>query len=129
MANAVRGLVPPQTLILPVPLHWLRMIKRRYNQSALLARALARQLDMAWAPDVLQRVRRTPSLDGLSHDERARALEDAIEVVVRKRHRIAARPVLLVDDVMTSGATLRACTKACLDAGAGPVRVVTLARA
>ncbi|WP_370399612.1 ComF family protein [Sulfitobacter sp. JB4-11] len=128
MANAVRDIAPPQSLIIPVPLHWQRMIRRRYNQSALLAKALAGRLQMSWAPDVLQRIRPTPSLDGLDRGQRSAALADAIAVHPRKRHRIAARPVLLVDDVMTSGATLRACTRACKAAGSGPVRVVTLAR-
>lgn len=128
MANAVRGIVAPEALIIPVPLHWQRMIKRRYNQSALLAKALATRLQMSWAPDVLQRVRPTPSLDGLNRDQRAQVLADAICVNPRRRHRIAARPVLLVDDVLTSGATLAACTRACTDAGAASVRVVTLAR-
>lgn len=128
MANAVGSLVPPEALIIPVPLHWQRMVKRRYNQSALLAKALAVRLQMSWAPDVLQRVRPTPSLDGLDRQQRAAALADAIRVHPRRRHRIAVRPVLLVDDVMTSGATLAACTEACKDAGAASVRVVTLAR-
>ena len=128
MTAALGTIVPVQALILPVPLHWRRMIRRRYNQSALLAKALARRMQLDWAPDVLQRVRPTPSLDGLNRIERAAALEDAIRVNPRRRHSIAARPVLLVDDVMTSGATLRACTQACLNAGSGPVQVVTLAR-
>lgn len=128
MANAVRDVVAEEALILPVPLHWQRMIKRRYNQSALLAKALAARLGLPWAPDVLQRVRPTPSLDGLNRVQRADVLADAIRVHPRRRHRIAARPVVLVDDVMTSGATLAACTRACLEAGAGPVKVVTLAR-
>lgn len=128
MAHALRDIVPKHALILPVPLHWHRMIRRRYNQSGLLAKALARRLQMDWAADVLQRVRSTPSLDGLNREQRATALMDAIRVNPRRRHRIVTRPVLLVDDVMTSGATLGACTLACKEAGAGPVQVVTLAR-
>ena len=128
MAQAVRELVPPNTVILPVPLHWRRMIRRRYNQSALLARALGAQLNLPVALDALQRVRATSSLDGMTRAERAATVADVVRVAPRRRHRIVARPVLLVDDVMTTGATLAVCTRACQSAGSGPVRVVTLAR-
>lgn len=128
LAHAAEGLLRPNTLIAPVPLHWHRMIKRRYNQSALLARALALRVEQPWCPDLLQRFRRTPSLDGLGREDRMIAVENAIRVHPRRRHRLIGRPVLLVDDVMTSGATLAACTRACLDAGSGPVNVVVLAR-
>lgn len=128
LANAVADVVTQNTLIAPVPLHWLRMIKRRYNQSALLAKALSNRIERPWSPDLLQRVRRTQTLDGLGRSERIAAVENAIRVHPLRRHRLIGRPVLLVDDVMTSGATLAACTQACLDAGSGPVNVVTLAR-
>jgi ComF family protein len=128
LANAVADVVTQNTLIAPVPLHWLRMIKRRYNQSALLAKALSNRIERPWSPDLLQRVRRTQTLDGLGRSERIAAVENAIRVHPLRRHRLIGRPVLLVDDVMTSGATLAACAQACLDAGSGPVNVVTLAR-
>ena len=128
MVNALQGILPENTLIAPVPLHWTRMIKRRYNQSALLAKALSARTRHAWCPDLLQRYRQTKSLDGLSRQERHDMLQDAIRIHPKRRHRLIDRPVLLVDDVMTSGATLTASTHACLEAGSGPVRVVTLAR-
>jgi ComF family protein len=128
MAQSVPDLLTEQTLIAPVPLHWQRMIKRRYNQSALLAKSLSQRVDLPWAPDLLQRYRRTRSLDDLTRVEREAIVENAIRVHPRRRHRLIGRPLLLVDDVMTSGATLAACTRACLDAGSGPVCVVTLAR-
>lgn len=128
MANAVRDTLPKNTLIAPVPLHWLRMMRRRYNQSALLAKALSDRVGYGWCPDLLQRFRHTKSLDGLGRQERHEMLRNAIRVHPKRRHRLIGRPILLVDDVMTSGATLTAATKACLDAGSGPVRVVTLAR-
>lgn len=129
MAQAIRGLLQENTLIVPIPLHWMRLLKRRYNQSALLAKALARETGMAWSPDALMRYRRTTSLDGLGREERFAAVENAIKVHPKRQHRIVGRPVLLVDDVMTSGATLTAATEALLREGSGPVRVVTLARA
>lgn len=128
MAHALGQLVPKNALVVPIPLHWMRMIKRRYNQSALLAQALARQMSLACGPDILQRPKATKTLDGLGRVARQEMLQDAICVNPKLRHRIVARPVLLVDDVMTSGATLSAATAALQQAGAGPVRVVTLAR-
>ena len=128
MANVVQSIAPQNALIAPVPLHWLRLMKRRYNQSALLAKALSARLEKEWCPDLLQRVQRTKSLDGLGSQERFQMLENSIRVHPKRRHRLAGRPILLVDDVMTSGATLTAAAQACLDAGSGPVRVVTLAR-
>ena len=128
MAQAAQGLLPDTALIAPVPLHWRRLLKRRYNQSALLAKALSAETGRSWCPDLLQRVRHTPSLDGLGRAERYSVLQEAIAVHPRRRHRIIMRPVILVDDVFTSGATLTACTKACLAAGSGPVFVLALAR-
>ena len=128
LAQAAQGILPEQALIAPVPLHWRRLLKRRYNQSALLAKALAGQTGHSWCPDLLQRTRHTPSLDGLSRAERFDVLQKAICVHPRRRHRIMRRPVILVDDVLTSGATLTACTEACIAAGSGPVFVLALAR-
>ncbi len=129
MANAMRGMLEPDTIVMPVPLHWSRLLKRRYNQSALLAKHVSRLSGHDYCPDALLRYRRTASLDGMSHDERYNTLEKAIRVHPRRAHLVTGRPVLLVDDVLTSGATLSAATQACLDAGSGDVRIVTLARA
>ncbi|QFT58209.1 DNA utilization protein GntX [Sulfitobacter sp. THAF37] len=128
MAAAAQPLLREDTLIVPVPLHWRRMASRRYNQSALLARAIARESARTWCPDLLQRHRATPSLDGLGREARFDALQDAIRLNPARRTMVRSRPVLLVDDVMTSGATLAAATAACLAAGSGQVCVVTLAR-
>lgn len=129
LAWAARPLLADDTLIAPVPLHWLRLLKRRFNQSAALAAALARETDTAHCPDLLIRPRATPNLGGMGRAARFAALEGAIRVHPRRAHRIAGRPVLLVDDVMTSGATLAVAAQACLGAGARDVSVVVLARA
>lgn len=128
MARAARPILQDNMLIAPVPLHWLRMLKRRFNQSALLANALAEEVGMKCCPDLLQRPRRTVPLEGKTREERFETLADAIVVHPKRRRRMIGRQVLLVDDVMTSGATLAAASKACLNAGAAGVSVVTLAR-
>lgn len=129
MHMCVQPLITDRTLIVPVPLHWLRLAKRRYNQSALIARHLSNLTGCDWCADLLERPRRTPSLDGKNRDERAALLDGAIRLNPRRRHRIAGRQVLLVDDVMTTGATLAACTDACHANGADQVCVTVLARA
>ncbi|MCX7565926.1 ComF family protein [Sulfitobacter sp. F26169L] len=129
MANMMRGVDASDMVVVPVPLHWSRLLKRRYNQSALLARAVAQNMELAWCPDALVRVRRTSSLEGLSREARFRTLENAIRPHPKRGRILNGKPVLLIDDVMTTGATLIACAHACLEAGSGPVRVLTLARA
>lgn len=128
MARAVAPILRPDTLILPIPLHLRRHLKRRYNQSALLAEGLAAQMSCDWAPDFLVRRVATPSLDGRSRADRFALLDGVIAVNPSHAARVAGRSVLLVDDVMTSGATLCGATIACFDAGAAEVRVCVLAR-
>ncbi len=129
MRPAIKKLVPQSALLAPVPLHWTRLAKRRYNQSALIAQQLSKVTGLDWCPDLLERRQRTPSLDGKTAAERADILADAIQVSPRRRHRIQNRVVLLIDDVMTTGATLAACTRACRASGADQVCVSVLARA
>jgi len=128
LARAARPMLQNRTLIAPVPLHWTRLLRRRYNQAALLARALATETGAELCPDLLVRHRRTPMLDHSTAQERERTLSGAISAHPRRRRRMAGRPVLLVDDVMTSGATLSACAAACHAAGAQSVDVLVLAR-
>ncbi|HCJ00010.1 ComF family protein [Sulfitobacter pontiacus] len=128
MARVIAPFVTPDTLVVPVPLHYARLWKRRFNQSALLARTLAREHKLGWCPDALRRVRRTAALEGKGRRERFAHLDGAITAHPRRADLLRDRPVLLVDDVMTSGATLQASARACLDARAGPICVVTLAR-
>lgn len=128
MARAARPLLQDNMLIVPVPLHWTRLLKRRFNQSALLAQALSKQVELPYCPDVLVRHRRTKPLEGLGPNQRFEMMDSAISVHPKRRHMIVGRPVLLVDDVLTSGATLSAAASACLDAGASKVSVLALAR-
>jgi predicted amidophosphoribosyltransferase len=128
MKRAAKPLLRENMLVAPVPLHWSRFLKRKYNQSALLAQKLARELGLGYCPDLLQRPRATGTMEGLSLPRRFARMQDAITVHPRRAPQMTGRPVLLVDDVMTSGATLSACAEACLVANASEVCVVTLAR-
>lgn len=128
MAAAGRGLLAECDLILPVPLHRGRLWRRRYNQSALLARALGRLAGRPVRLDLLERRRATPSLGHHGRVERRRILAGAIAVAAGRAGELQGRRVLLVDDVLTSGATVAACCRALLRAGAAGVEVLTLAR-
>ena len=128
LARAARPLLRDRMIIAPVPLHRTRLLRRRYNQSALLVQALARETVLPYCPDLLIRTQRTETQDGKSVEARQTNLDGAISVHLGRRHRLAGRPVLIVDDVMTSGATFAACTEAALAGGATQVFVLALAR-
>ena len=127
--GASQKILEPDMLIAPVPIHWLRMLKRRYNQSAVLAQAFANETGLAYAPDLFSRPVRTRSQDGLTVAERQVNLANAITVNPKRRRRLIGRKVLIIDDVMTTGATLNAAAGAALAAGAHEVRIAALARA
>ena len=131
MATMIAARLPPcaaATLVIPVPLHRVRLWFRGFNQAGLLARELAARTGLAWLPDGLVRTRRTPKLGGLGRGERRELLDGAIAVPRSARDRIAGASVLLVDDVMTSGATAEACARALRKAGAPSVRVACFSR-
>lgn len=128
MHRAAAPILRPGMIVAPVPLHWLRLLRRRYNQSALVSAAFARLASLDHIPDLLIRPRRTPTQDGRDRDGRFRNVTGAIRTHPRHKAQIQGRDVLLIDDVMTSGATLAACAEACLAAGATRVSVCVLAR-
>lgn len=129
MLRAARPLLKPDTLIVPIPLHWRRLLERRYNQSALLSRALARLSGYEHCPDLLQRHRRTPSQEGHDKEARFQNLEGSMRLSRTGRRRAKGRHILLVDDVMTSGATFSAAAEACLAGGAAQISTLSLSRA
>ncbi len=128
MAQRVRDIAVEPAVLVPVPLHWTRLARRRYNQSAVLAQGMARQLGWPLCLDALQRPKRTRALEGHSRDARFAQLSGAIVPHPKRLAQIAGQRVILVDDVMTSGATLAAGTEAAYQAGAENVSIVTLAR-
>jgi ComF family protein len=128
MGRAGAGLLERADILVPVPLHRARLFHRRYNQAALLAVLLARSVRRPVQPDGLVRLRATDSLDDKSPAERAEAVAGAFAVRPTRAGRIAGRTVLLIDDVMTSGATAIGCARALLDAGASAVDVLVAAR-
>ncbi len=115
-------------LVVPVPLHRWRLWARGFNQSALLARAVARDHDGPLVVDALVRRRRTPMLGGMGRRERARILDGAITVHPRRRATLRGAKVVLVDDVLTSGATTDACMTALYAAGVEQVVLACFAR-
>lgn len=125
MARAGGELLAGADVIAPVPLHWRRLLKRRYNQSAELGRRLARVSGRPMVPDLLVRRRATPPQEGNRDARMANQLE---AFAVSRRHRVEGKAVLLVDDVMTTGATLSACADCLKAAGAARVDVLVLAR-
>jgi ComF family protein len=115
-------------LVVPVPLHRWRLWRRGYNQSALLAREVARQRGAKLEVDLLARRKPTPTLGGLGAKARTRALSGAIAVNTGRHHLLKGRRVVLVDDVLTSGATSAACVSALKRAGAEKVVIACFAR-
>lgn len=128
LARAGAELLEDADLIVPVPLHWTRLFARRYNQAALLSHALGRESGLPVLVDALERRRRTPPQGRLGRAGRDRNVRGAFAVPARRRARVEERRVLLVDDVLTTGATMEACARTLLAAGAAAVDALTLAR-
>jgi ComF family protein len=126
LARAGADLLPDIDMIVPVPLHRRRLFARRYNQSAVLALSLGKVAGRAVAVDALVRTRPTPTQGGL--DRRARAANVRGAIAARRPTRIKGRRVLVIDDVLTTGATVGVCVAALLRAGAVSVDILTLAR-
>jgi len=128
MAGAGRELLGDADALVPVPLHWRRLWARRFNQSAALAKAIGQVCGVPVVHDALKRVKATPQQVGLSRNERALNVQGAFRVPENGKAHVASRRLVLVDDVLTSGATVDACARCLLRAGAANVDVLVLAR-
>ena len=128
MARAGDEVLHEVDALIPVPLHWTRLFQRRFNQSAELARAISRQKKVAVIDDALARVRATPPQVGLARDERAKNVHGAFSIEKTARSKVKGKRIVLIDDVLTTGATANACARVLRRAGATRIDVLTLAR-
>jgi ComF family protein len=128
MTRAGQKLLREADALVPVPLHWRRLWTRRANQSALLARAVSHEQGISVARAALKRVKATTQQVGLSQSERLTNVQGAFRVPADGRDEVAGRCLILIDDVLTSGATADACARALLRAGAKSVDVLVFAR-
>lgn len=128
MARAGHDLLEESDVIVPVPLHRWRFWRRRFNQSAELARVVAQLADKPFSPEALSRIRRTKQQVGLGSKARQRNVDGAFRVPDDFQITVRGRRVLLIDDVYTTGATVKAATRALLRGGADRVDVLTFSR-
>jgi ComF family protein len=128
MARAGAELLTDADALVPVPLHWTRLWQRRFNQSAGLARAVSAVARLPVWDYALARVRATPPQVGLARSERARNVAGAFRVPRATRSEVKDKKLVLIDDVLTSGATVDACAKALTRTGAARVDVLVLTR-
>ncbi|MFY9761139.1 MAG: ComF family protein [Xanthobacteraceae bacterium] len=128
ISHAGRELLAEADALVPVPLHWRRLWTRRFNQSAMLAAAISAQSGVPIATGVLKRVKPTAQQVGLSRTKRAANVQGAFRVPPEARGAVAGRRLVLVDDVLTSGAKVEGCARALLRAGAANVDVLIFAR-
>ena len=128
LAHAGREILKEADVLVPVPLHWRRNWARRFNQSAMLAAAISATSGVPIATGALKRVKATAQQVGLSRNERAANIQGAFRVPPPGKPAVVGRRLVLVDDVLTSGATVEGCARALLRAGAANVDVLIFAR-
>jgi ComF family protein len=128
MARAGAELLADADGLVPVPLHWVRLWQRRFNQSAMLARAISALSGVPVSDHILARAKATVPQVGLARSERARNVQGAFTVPKAARIDVKGRKLVVIDDVLTSGATVSACANVLRRAGASRVDVLVLAR-
>lgn len=127
MVRSGSELLTRDSLLVPVPLHWSRLVSRRFNQAADLAREIARESGGRFEPQLLRRHKRTRQQVGLSAKDRHRNVRTAFALDRKRTDAVPGRNVVLIDDVLTTGSTVAACTRRLLGAGAASVDVLTFA--
>lgn len=115
-------------LIVPVPLHRWRLLGRRYNQAALMGYALAKDIGVPFIPDALLRTRPTQSQGRMKAHEREKNVKKAFSLHPKRKDKMKDRNILLIDDVFTTGSTVKECVRVLLEGGAASVSILTLAR-
>ncbi len=128
MQRAGGAMLEGADLLVPVPLHWRRLLRRKFNQSALLAFALSKRTGIPCLPHMLQRVRYTKPQMRMKREERLKNVKRAFAVSPEAEKMLRNKIVVLIDDVVTTGATVNACAIALKQAGAREVRVLALAK-
>lgn len=123
-----REMIERSEIIIPVPLHRFRLLKRRYNQSAIMAKYISEQTDVAWTYNALIRNVATKTQGKMNFKDRRKNVSQAFQVPEKQRYMIEGKKVLLVDDVLTTGATINECTKTLLNADAAEVNILTIAK-
>jgi len=128
LSRTARGLIDEADAVAPVPLHPFRLLRRRYNQAAEIARPLAAMTGTPYLPDALVRRRATATQGGKSGSGRRRNVAGAFEVPPSRAKQVAGLRILLIDDVLTTGATAEGCARALKAAGAARVDLAVVAR-
>ncbi len=128
LKKAGESLFPETDIVVPVPLHRWRLLRRRYNQSALISSALAKMMDLPHDAESLIRQKHTPVQGHLSKKERAKNVKGVFAIRSGAQNIFAGKNVLLIDDVLTTGSTVNECSKTLLKAGAKKIFVLTVAR-
>jgi ComF family protein len=128
MYRVVEKYIKEADLIIPVPIHFRKLLKRKYNQSELLAREIALLGGVSYEPRILQKSKRTPQQEGLTRKRRLLNVIGSFDVAKDYVHLLSHKKIVLVDDVYTTGATVNECARVLKKHGAEVVTVVTLAK-
>lgn len=128
MARSGRQLFEEDPLVIPIPLYKTRLLTRRFNQSAEIARNICKDKNVEYKPEALKRIRKTKQQVGLSRQERAKNVSGVFRVPQEFALELKGRPVLIIDDVFTTGATVSSAAKALNRVGVASVDVLTFAR-
>ncbi len=128
MSNTGASFIESSDFVVPVPLHPLKLFQRRYNQAALLAQSIARKNNIPIIPDLLIRTKNSPPQASLNRKQRLENIKSAFDINPKFKAALKDKTITLVDDVMTTGATINECAKILLNGGAYAVYVITLAR-